>query len=94
MSPAGPAHAAEVEAQSGQPEPGAHLLDADDDGVVHVPAVERMGMADDDTGGRPGGDRQPALEGDVGSHRQRRGLFEYHARMRIRAGGPVVQRSC
>src|SRR5438876_978547 len=85
---------AEVEAQGGEPELGAHLLDADHDGVVHVAPVERVGMANDDASARAGWDREPALEDDVPRHRDGRRPFGYHARMRIRVGGPVVQRSC
>src|SRR5207245_7371620 len=70
VSPARSAHAAEVEAQGGEPEVGAHLLDADHDGVVHVAPVERMGMADDDPRRRAWWAREWALVCAIGGERE------------------------
>src|SRR5262245_27313112 len=56
-----PPHAAEIEPQGGKIEGGTHLLEPHDDWVVHVAAVQRMGVADDDSRPRSGGDGETGL---------------------------------
>src|SRR5262249_61795188 len=69
---------AEIDPRGGEAESRAPLLDTHDDGVFHVPAVQRMRMADHDAAGRGGGHGHQSLEAQLGSHRQAYGLFGYH----------------
>lgn len=52
----GVANTAEIEAQGGEAGPDAGTGDRHDDRILHVPAIERVGVADDDP--RPGSGRQ------------------------------------
>jgi hypothetical protein len=90
MRPAGRADPSEIEAQRGQAAPLGNLGGADHDGVVHVPPVERVGMAQDEPGGRAARGGETPLERGTPGHLEDQGFF--HRGEYIRAGTRRKQR--
>ena len=78
VNPAGRADPPEIEAQSGKAKTSAHFLDAHDDRIFHVAAVQWMGMADHDSRRSRRGQGEASFEAQIGSYRQAYGLFGYH----------------
>ena len=75
---AGCADPTEIEAQRGKTKPRAHFLDAHDDRIFHVAAVQWMRVADHDPGRRGCGQGEASFEAQIGSCCQAHGLFGYH----------------
>src|SRR5262249_7701720 len=73
---------------------GGSLDNRRDDGVLHVTAVQRMGVTDDQAGLRGGRTRQERLELHSVCGSQGHTLFGYHLRERIRRGTSSVQWLC
>jgi hypothetical protein len=86
--------AAEVEAYRGQPQVVANLDEPDDDRIVHVSTVQRVGMADHDAPTRRGRRGDAGLEGDAVVRRQRLRGFGYHDGQRIQGPHRSVQHPC
>ena len=78
VSSAGSADPPEIEAQRRQTSGGAHLLNTYDDRIFHVAAVQRVGMANDDTGSRGRGHSEERLEAQIGRNGHAYRLFGYH----------------
>jgi hypothetical protein len=88
------ADAPEVEAEGREPCFVTDLRGPDDDGVLHVAAVERMGMTQCDATRDPLRDRQTSVEREASCDGKCHPALGYHDRMRIPTGWWTVQPAC
>ena len=90
----GAANSAEIEAECCQVGARAGLDGRDHHGAIHVAAIERMGVSDDDPGARSRVDGQGALQNWTCAQAEADRTFRYHPAEENTEGGGCVQRLC